>query len=70
MASWTRWLKNGAPLPVVTVSVELPVAGFVENEPLMPDVKPEAESVTGPENPFDGVIVMRGRDGRSEEAAV
>ena len=49
-------LKNGTPLPVVTVSVELPVAGFVENEPLIPDGKPEAESVTEPEKPFDGVI--------------
>lgn len=50
-------LKNGTPLPVVTVSVELPVVGFVENEPLIPDGKPDAERVTGPENPFDGVTV-------------
>ena len=49
-------VKNGIPLPEVTVNVVLDVTGFVANEPLMPAGNPEAESVTGPEKPLLGEI--------------
>jgi hypothetical protein len=49
-------VKNGILLADVTVNVVLDVIGFVANEPLMPAGNPDAESVTGPENPLLGVI--------------
>jgi hypothetical protein len=42
----------------VSVNVLLVVAGFVLNAAVTPVGRPDADSVTLPVNPFDGVIVM------------
>jgi hypothetical protein len=41
----------------VTVKVDVDDVGFGENDPLRPEMKPVADSETGPLNPFVGVIV-------------
>jgi hypothetical protein len=41
----------------VTVNVDADVVELGENDPLMPDAKPVAESATAPLKPFVGVIV-------------
>jgi hypothetical protein len=47
-----------AVLLAVKVSVLVPVAGFGLNDAVTPVPAPEAERVTAPEKPLDGVMVI------------
>jgi len=44
-------------LLAVSVNVDVEDAGFGENDPLSPEARPDADSVTGPLKPLVGVIV-------------
>jgi hypothetical protein len=54
----TLYCPTAAELLAVSVSVLFPVMGFGEKDAVTPLGRPEAESVTLPVNPFDGVTEM------------